>query len=94
MADETADAVQIHYELYRKVLTLGKEPALEKGKVMLRAVSDDTLVFVRNHGNDTYVVAVNMGDKMEEINLKKLFKEFMPFIEVVVSSVNSSFTVG
>lgn len=89
LADENMDGVRSHYHVYQNLVKFRQMEAFSSGKFEIRAISDNTLAFVRFLvDGDAYVSVFNLGDEEENINLSEIFK-LKPSVQVLMTSVNS-----
>lgn len=95
LEDQNVEGVQSHYHVYQNLVQLRKLPTFEKGDLVIEAVADDIIAFSRSlQGYDTYVCLFNIGEISKTLNLNQLFRFNDASFEVMVASVNSSFTIG
>lgn len=83
--------------VFKKLLLLRKNPTFADGSLNLKAVNDDVLVYTRELVNnakaDIFVVVLNLGLKVQPIELQSIFPTLPTKLEVVLTSVNSKLLV-
>lgn len=96
LAAENVDDVDSHYHVYQQLLKLRQLKAFKSGKMKVVAVSRNILAYSRMvKGFDPYVVLFNLGTSSSEtVNLADVFGFVAENVEVILSSVGSSFTKG
>lgn len=96
LAAENIEDAESHYHIYQDLLKLRQQEPFKSGKTKIVAVSHNVLAYSASLQDfDPYVVILNLGDSSSEfVNVTNIFKFNTERIEVILSSVNSSFSKG
>lgn len=80
-----------HLKIFKKLVQLHKEPAFRDGLYeSANSVDENIYAFIRTHGDDSYLVALNFAKQNKTINFGNSFRNIKPNAKVVVSSLRSN----
>lgn len=86
-----------HLKVFKKLLTLRKNPAFEFGDLEIQALDDDLLVYKRelksNADGDIFVIVLNLGLTAKPVELQTIYPNLPNKLEVVLTSVQSKLLI-
>ncbi|KAG8232968.1 hypothetical protein J437_LFUL013580 [Ladona fulva] len=86
-----------HLSIYKNLVALRKEPAIQKGETFIEVIGSRALTFkrsLRGH-NEGIAVAVNFGeDQLEYINIKEALNIYNAIFTVAITGNRSIYNVG
>ncbi|KAF5302839.1 hypothetical protein FQA39_LY02019 [Lamprigera yunnana] len=89
---QSNESVLSHYQVYKQLVQLRKQPAFQHGNLTITALTDNVVGFNRVADDDiAYVVLFNVGGKEEKVNATDLIGSS---IKVVLLSSNSARQIG
>ncbi|KAJ8874366.1 hypothetical protein PR048_025214 [Dryococelus australis] len=81
--------------VYKQLVKLRRTRTLQRGNTETAAVTNDVFAFVRSlEGEDTYIVAMNVGNVSATVDLSKSFHNIPQTAAVVAANVGSKFVTG
>lgn len=91
-AQKTAN--QSYYKLYQQLARLRLNDTFVYGDFNSKAINDDVFGYVRSlNGNATYVIVINLSNKVATIDAKQLGVDFEE-LEIVVAGSKSGYNAG
>lgn len=82
-----------HLKLFRKLITLRKNPAFKYGGLQIESVNDDVLIYKREIDGkadaNIYVVLLNLGTSYKAVELSTYFQQLPRQMRVAVASIQS-----
>ncbi|XP_059617991.1 maltase 2-like isoform X2 [Phlebotomus argentipes] len=84
-----------HYAVFRALTDLRRHPAMIYGDFTPVAVNDNVLVYTRAlNDHQLFVVAINLSDQEETVNLASIFQRLPEKLRIVVAASHSHYRSG
>lgn len=95
LAAQSDPNVTSHYQIYKSLLKLRKEPTIVSGNLDIIAITDRVLAYRRTlKDNPTYMYLFNIGSDDVKIDINNTFSDTSPYLEIVLKSTASTKTIG
>lgn len=83
-----------HLKIFQKLIRLRNNPTIQDGKLLLKSIDDDLLVYSReieeDKKSDLFVILLNLSKEKKTVDLKKDFRSDLPDqLEIILTSVES-----
>lgn len=84
-----------HMKIFKTLTQLRRTKTMQEGNLIIRSVNNDILTYMRTlTGSETIVVVLNLGSTQQTIDLTTVFTGMTTNLEVITSSLSSSFIAG
>lgn len=79
-----------HLKVFKKLVKLHKLPAFREGLYeSANNLDENVFAYIRTHGQDSYLIALNFAKQNKTINFSSSFRDLKSLGDVEVSSLNA-----
>lgn len=92
--EDQMSANKSHYKLFKELMTLRKNETFIEGDIEFQVVSDNVLAYSRSYKGVSFIIAINIGNKNETVDVSVLKTNFKDESKILLTAVNSKHEVG